>query len=664
MDFKEFSIAINEQFNKLASNGRLLHAKIGKDQLWDEYLKAFPEGTNPIYIENTVHDCNCCKGFLRQVGNVVVVLNGNVHTLWDDYQNFGAPYDQVAKRLRTVVLGSGIDRVFKPTEPKYGADITYTIDAPEKPRTFNHFHCDVPEKYHLSQHDRINSISNNFTPALKSLEEITIEAVDTVIELIESSSLYRGNEHLEAVKHFKNLIPETTFDDFNLDLYVWENIDNFRLAIRNTVIGSLLKDLSDNMDLEKAVKRFEDKVAPHNYKRPKALITQGMIDKATAAIEELGLEPALYRRHARPSDVSVNDILFVDRSVKKEMKDGLLDQLKPQKNSKAGSMNSDIGVEIETFIKDVLPGTKKLEVLFDNRHTSNLVNIFAAVNEDAPPLFKWNNQFSWGYKGGVADSAIKQAVSKAGGDVTGEFRLSLGWHDSDDLDLHLRLPVGAHLHYGNKHTHGGSLDVDMNAERHNAIDPVENITWPYLKDLPIGRSEVFVHNYTQRSNSGKGFTVELEVNGDLKVFTYAPQLQGNRRVICFYLEFDGKDVRVVDINADLSQESASKDEWGIQTKEFHQVSMMTLSPNHWYGEQGNKHYMFMLKGCLNPEKTRGIYNEFLRDELTPNRKVFEVLGNRSLCEYSEDQLAGLGFSSTKRDTLQVKVDGRPFCIIF
>ena len=81
-----------------------------------------------------------------------------------------------------------------------------------------------------------------------------------------------------------------------------------------------------------------------------------------------------------------------------------------------------------------------------------------------------------------------------------------------------------------------------------------------------------------------------------------------------------------------------------------------LSPNHWdENEIGNKHYMFMLQGCKNPEPTRGIYNEYLINELTEHRKVFEVLGAQTLCPVVDEQLSGIGFSSTRNDLVAIRV---------
>ncbi len=70
---------------------------------------------------------------------------------------------------------------------------------------------------------------------------------------------------------------------------------------------------------------------------------------------------------------------------------------------------------------------------------------------------------------------------------------------------------------------------------------------------------------------------------------------------------------------------------------------------------GNKHTFFLLDGAKNDEPTRGIYNEFLHPRLETHRKVFEVIGDKTKCQPIDNQLSGLGFSSTKHDSVIVRV---------
>ena len=48
----------------------------------------------------------------------------------------------------------------------------------------------------------------------------------------------------------------------------------------------------------------------------------------------------------------------------------------------------------------------------------------------------------------LAHDSIKARVKARGGAVDGDFRASLSWHNSDDLDLHLREPNGFEIYYG------------------------------------------------------------------------------------------------------------------------------------------------------------------------------------------------------------------------
>ena len=79
---------------------------------------------------------------------------------------------------------------------------------------------------------------------------------------------------------------------------------------------------------------------------------------------------------------------------------------------------------------------------------------------------------------------------------------------------------------------------------------------------------------------------------------------------------------------------------------------------------GNKHHFFILDKCNADEAVNGFYNEFLRNDLNEHRKVFEVLSGKMRCPVGKESLSGLGFSSTKRDSVLAKADGRVYNILF
>ena len=662
MSCKNFQIVVSNQIDRMVSLGtELFYVEIDRDELFNLYLASFPEGTNPIYRERTVHDCSCCKRFIRSVGHVVAVIDGQIETIWDiQIDDF---YQPVAEALSQRIRFSDIAGIYRHTEKTLGGKENRETMENGIINIYEHLFHILPPKFISTEIASFRgNAQTNKSVLERSLTEISLEASELVIELIDQNSLYRGEEFLPIIKRFQtikrefDMLPKS--DD---NMYLWLISADIKEAgrFRNTVIGTLLYDVSIGIDLEVAVKKFETKVAPTNYKRPTALITQGMIDKAQEKIVEIGIEKSLTRRYAIAKDLTVNNVIFVDSSTKKKMKKGkkkkgFLADLEPTNTM---DPNKSLQVNIDEFVATILPHAESIEIRVNNSHINNLMSVIAPSNSKSPNIMKWDNPFSWSYNGEVTDT-IKERVKRAGGNVEGFMRFSLSWDYYDDLDLHVIEPNGNEIFYSNKrsYTSSGFLDVDMNVSP-DTLEPIENIAWADADRIQEGRYQVFVENFNKRNMNASGFEVQMEIDGVTSLFVYDKPLRQKEQVMV--IEFDySHNNGLKPVNA-LASSTTSKEVWSIETQKWTKVSMIMNSPNFWNGEQeGNKHWFFIIEGCLNPDKARGFYNEFLKNELTEHRKVFEVLSSKMKTDHSDKQLSGVGFSSTQDNRLLCKVSGK------
>ena len=698
MTFKVFAKQIKTRF-KAMQNSTLYRVAITADELYNLYLNSFPRGTNEIYKTRTEHDCQCCKNFIRDVGNAVAIVDGEVKTIWGA-TGIPFPYNIVAGALDLYVKSRPIEGVFSHKYSSVGKETTRQLleETSVSIKTWDHFHADISAK-HLSSHshntpDRLNEAKQSVQVFERGLQTVTFEAVRTVLDLIAEGNLYRGEEHREKVAMFHALQIELfaiggqdrESTPIERNIFYWTHYKTPGARIRNEVIGTLLIDISEGTPIEQAVNAFESKVAPMNYKRPNALITKAMVDQAMATISTLGIEDSLKRRFAVAEDLSINDVLFVNSDTAPALKAGgdltsmLMKQVKPTHPITYEAEEVTIG----EFTAHILPNINKLEVMFEARHISNLVSLIAPEVPNSPNILKWDNNFSWTYNGNVTDS-IKERVAKAGGSVTGALRVSLSWHNYDDLDLHCYESNGNHIYFGEKRSlySDGYLDVDMNISPNGSREAVENITWG--KVPPDGKYKILVNNYSKRESFDTGFTVQLEYKGEIKNYSMpiSPREKQTVTVISLHIE-DGR-LTMIESEPDVRSACVDRTIWGLTTSQIYKVKLLTISPNHWDNNKiktGNKHYFFMLDYCTNNSvQVRGIYNEFLSNDLDKHRKVFEVIGNRievkpmekSIVDYSaldgscstrSYELSGLGFSTTVRNSLLVKASGRPYKINF
>jgi hypothetical protein len=318
-------------------------------------------------------------------------------------------------------------------------------------------------------------------------------------------------------------------------------------------------------------------------------------------------------------------------------------------------------IPIERFIRDVLPTTQRIEVLLENRLSPNLVSLIAPTEQSVSGMFKWNNGFSWAYNGNITDS-MKERVKSFGGNVTGVLRFSIQWNTNkdnfDDLDAHCVEPTGNHIYFVKKHYHksSGDLDVDIIDPKSQTKDgiAVENITYQNLARMPDGVYKFFVHCYNSRG-AKSGFTAEIEFNGEIYSFSYGPALHWNENIQVAEVTLKNGQFQIKEL---IPSQASSKKVWNLDSNQFHPVSMIMYSPNHWDGQGvGNRHVFFMLQNCINEDTPNGFFNEYLKEDLLKHKRVFEALGSRMRVEPSDDQLSGVGFSTTQKNYIVVRVKG-------
>lgn len=655
MEFKSFKEKFQENFIYIIEDvDNLFITNVDKDAIWDTYLNSFPEE------ERQSHNCSACRHFLKSYANIIAIKNNKLTTIWDF--KCEEPYQTVAKNLHNLILSSKIKDVFVSNISKLGVNFNNEKIENGKIITWQHLYIELPSKFVTRSSDSMDSIMSVYRDSKnvfkRSLEEITKDSIETVLELIQQNSLYRGAESKNVIELFLKYKKEfSNLTENEKENYCWANsikAGNAISRIRNSAIGTLLIDVSEGKDLDVAVSAFERIMAPTNYKRPNAILTKKMIEDAQIKIQELGLENSLGRRYANIDDITVNNVIFANRNSKKAM--NVFDELtqevavSPKKYSKVEE------VTIEDFISKILPKATNIEMFLENKHSNNLMSLISPKDSSAPTLFKWSNNFSWSYNNDVTDS-IKEQVKAAGGRVDGELRVSLSWFNYDDLDLHVIEPNGNKIYFRNKQSQtSGELDVDMNAGSGKTRKAVENIIWTNKQKMLIGQYKVVVNNYCQRENVDFGFEIEIECNGEQYHFSYDKPVRNIEFVNV--AEFVYSKTEGLTFKTNIESKTTSKEFWSLHSNQFQKVSMLMYSPNHWDEQSiGNKHYFFILEGCKNPNTPRGFYNEFLKEDLMKQKRVFEALGAKMKVEESTEQLSGLGFSSTNKNSVICKVEG-------
>jgi len=690
---KNLTKELQNQFDIMCSTGKLFKSVMTGQTVWDLYINNFPKQYNPVFRDpnSTRHNCNLCNNFIRRYGNIVAVDDDyNIISIWDNVTTEG--YVEVAKEISNALKSVDIADVFfetfnelnslpyekctkNNTKFRLGIGVNYkqyNADEANKfgvvsvgeTRTFHHLHLDLPSVFVDMSGKSYESIAGEFKSSKdvfqRSMNEISIDTLNLVRDLIIQGSLLDGQTHLYKIEQ---IIPKKQqYDELpksKRDSWCWVN--SYKLPFskfKNELIGVLCTDLSEGMELNKACQTWNVRVDPVNYMKAVAPITKRQIEDARKFVEENDYTQSFDRRFATIDDIKASEILHMNSGDGKIKEVSLFDNVKSTSTRhKKSEFDGIQEVNIETFMKDILPGCTSVEAFLMNNHIGNMVTLTTANVADSKPIFKWNNNYSWTFNGNIAGkSMIKENVKNAGGKIEGILRCSLQWNDSDtkgnvDYDLHCKESKGREISFSDKRSDitNGWLDVDM--IRPSSIG-IENITWQ--NRIPDMEYNFFVRNYCGGSNTG--FKIEIEFDGNVFNYHYKNSLSYKEDVRVATITVKNG---IISIVHHLQESSNSKEIYGLESNNFHKVNLICLSPNHWdENNVGNKHYMFMLDGCKTETSIRSFHAENLIPELAAHRKVLEVLGATTMIEPNNGkQLSGIGLNATVRDELIVRLRG-------
>lgn len=706
---KNLTKLIQEHFNNNMAGKPLFRVALSGASIWDIYLESFSPENNPKFRDpqSSEKNCNHCNNFIRRYGNLVALDDDfNLISLFDVTcsEEYQASMDAMSEKIKSSSISNVFvetfnmlnslpyDKSIKKTDKEFklGVEVNhkqytkkeaelYGVVKEGEIKAFNHFCLTIPDLYVDTTGASTESLQStkrtNKEVFMRGMEEITLDVYNLVIDLINQGSLLHAASQLEKIKvmcKYKkayNELPSSQKDN-------WCWIKSQECAFpkfRNELIGVLHVELSQGEDLNKAVLNWNKRVDPSNYMKAVAPITKAQVAQAKKFIEDNDYEDSFQRRYATLDDIRVTEILHVAEEGEAK-KASIFDSVPTKKSSRSRSKFDDVqNVSIQDFLKNILPTATSVEAYLENRYVGNMMTLTTS-KEGVKNIHAYNNPYSMTFNGNLAGkSELAKMVEAKGGRTDGAFRFTHSWNKLERnqslMDLHVFMPgckvptkgggphvVGRRVGWNKRQDplSNGVQDVDYTDAAPQGYVPVENITFPDVSKMPEGDYTCCIHNWSFRNTGGKG-EAELAIGGEIYQYIYPASKNHQWIKVATATLKNGE----FTIKHHLPHTDQQKEIYGLTSKEFHKVNLICNSPNHWDKPTGNLYYLFLLENAANPNPVRSFHNVDLVSELKAQRKVLDVLGSQCLLEptSAKNQLSGLGFNSTVRDNLVVRVKG-------
>jgi hypothetical protein len=378
----------------------------------------FTSGTGPLFrtdaydlyaaylgwmsYDRKTHTCTACRRFIESFGNLArIAADGSLESaVWP--VNAPAFYRNSIMLLRARVRRAHVTGVFLTDVPTIGTPVT---------GDWHHLALtSVPTYAHpLLTNAQVTAAKLvDFTTVERALEDFTPAALNQALRVLTADAVNRSERFVAPVMWLKDL-RERRDAEKNLrhrDNLLWNAIATAPEGFchpRTSVVGSLLEDIGAGLGFEDIRRRFNAKVHPNDFQRPKAPPKTGTIDAAEAIFEKMGLAPALKRRFARVDEI---EALWRPKPIEHSgpwvaQSSGLFGSLRMTQATPLTPLPLALPpttITWEKFVRTALPTARSIDVMVPAR--GPFIALTTATNPEAPPILKWDslvcrNPFAW-----------------------------------------------------------------------------------------------------------------------------------------------------------------------------------------------------------------------------------------------------------------------------
>ncbi len=350
---------------------------------WDAYLGGFP-----TYSARQEHDCNCCKSFMRQYGNLAYVTEtGELSSaLFDKHTNYGDYRGPVRAIMSAVSYEyNSISRVFATKDRLVG-----------RPNVggWSHFHFNAESNHvHRDPGHRRGQVHTN-VDMLISLREIPKSDFESVVSVLRSGKLNRANQYIAQSEWLMKVLYSKSVNQLWAAAAVapagFCNVNSGNL-------GVLIDDIAarGRFNMNAVIAAHNARTRSDVYMRPTEAPKAGTLVQATKLVEELGVENSLLRRRASIHDLKTLWSQSASPSPAAPSV-GVFADVNTRRPSRPSMGNPIGGAERMTwarFSRTVLSGTvDRIQVKPDGATFTGMVT---EAIPGSPGILKWDNPVSW-----------------------------------------------------------------------------------------------------------------------------------------------------------------------------------------------------------------------------------------------------------------------------